>query len=53
MAIFRKAKKTDVSVEDSRARAETIANQSKWDELERLVNGQAAQSDLPENETPP
>ena len=53
MAIFRKSKKTDVSVEDSRARAETIANQSKWDELERLVNGQAAQSDLPENETPP
>lgn len=54
MAFFRKAKKSDVSPDDRRAKAEAIENQAKWDELERMVSEQSkspelkpASSDLP------
>ena len=38
MAIFRKNKKTSKTGQKKRAQAEAEVNQSKWDELERLVS---------------
>jgi len=38
MALFRKSKKSNDSANERRARLEAERNQSKWDELERLVS---------------
>ena len=45
MAIFRKNKKTTEADKDRLARAEEEHNQSKWDQLERLVSDQSASTD--------
>ena len=41
MAFFRKTKKSDIAPEDRQAKAESLHNQAKWDELERLVSEDA------------
>ena len=47
MAFFRKTKTTNETAEDRKAKAEALENQTKWDELERMVSDQtdSTQSD--------
>ena len=47
MAIFRKTKKSNPLSENRQAKAETLQNQAKWDELERMVSDQADLSASP------
>ena len=47
MAFFRKTKSQETSSESRQAKAETLQNQAKWDELERMVSDQADTSTSP------
>ena len=49
MIFFRKAKKTDEPSKSEKSPISGISSQSKWDELERIVNSQASSQETTEN----